>query len=224
MLAEAAGHLTYILLAISYLVRDIVWLRIIAIPASICSILFSYFAPAEPIWLIVNWNLFFLAVNTFQLAYIYRCKRQIVSDQHLSELAQFLSPSVAPQDVIQLANWAERMEFEAEKILLAENEEAEYLYLIVDGGVEIYRDHELLAASGIGSFLGEISFLSKQKCSATAITNQNTVAYRWEQTALRRNLANRISLNLSLQQVLSLNLSRLFTEREQTPARVLLAD
>ena len=67
MWIHIAGHATYLLIALSYLVRDIVWLRCFAIVASCTSIAFNYFAPDEPLWLVIGWNFVFLVINIFRI-------------------------------------------------------------------------------------------------------------------------------------------------------------
>ena len=98
MLIQLIGHTTYALLALSYLVRDIYWLRVLAIPASICSILFCYFHGPEPVWLIIGWNIVFLGVNLYQVASLHCLRRRLDESGKLGRFVQFLGPRISQSD------------------------------------------------------------------------------------------------------------------------------
>jgi hypothetical protein len=58
-----------ILYLFSYLVRDILHLRILTIVAAGCLVTYFYCQP-EPMLTVVGWNLFFIALNAVQLTRI----------------------------------------------------------------------------------------------------------------------------------------------------------
>jgi hypothetical protein len=67
-LASIAGHLAFGLIAFSFLVKDILYLRIISILASLFSVFYNYTIPSDPMWLAINWNFVFIAVNLYHVA------------------------------------------------------------------------------------------------------------------------------------------------------------
>ena len=56
-IATFVGHLAFGLIAFSYLVKDIMYLRMLSIVASLFGMFFNYTVPAEPLWLPIGWNL-----------------------------------------------------------------------------------------------------------------------------------------------------------------------
>ena len=66
---ETLVYTANILYLISYLVRDILHLRLLTIVAAICLVTYFY-NQAEPLMTVVYWNLFFVALNVFQLTRI----------------------------------------------------------------------------------------------------------------------------------------------------------
>jgi len=58
-----------VLYLISYLVRDILHLRMLTIVAACCLVIYFYCQP-EPMMTVVGWNLFFIALNVVQLTRI----------------------------------------------------------------------------------------------------------------------------------------------------------
>lgn len=55
----------------SYLVRDILHLRLLTVVAACCLVTYFYSQP-QPLMTVVYWNLFFVALNIFQLVQILR--------------------------------------------------------------------------------------------------------------------------------------------------------
>jgi hypothetical protein len=60
---------------LSYFVRDILHLRTLTITAAVCLALYFASRP-EPLMEVVYWNLFFLAMNVFQIARILISRRR----------------------------------------------------------------------------------------------------------------------------------------------------
>ena len=82
-LATLAGHLAFGLIAFSFLVKDILWLRLLSILASLFSVLYNFYIPAEPMWLAINWNIVFVLVNIYHIAVIIYEKRPVhMDDRH----------------------------------------------------------------------------------------------------------------------------------------------
>ena len=59
-IATIAGHLAFGLIAFSFLVKDIMWLRFVSILASSFSVFYNWVIPVEPMWLAINWNFVFI--------------------------------------------------------------------------------------------------------------------------------------------------------------------
>ena len=62
-IAVIAGHLAFGLIAFSFLVKDILWLRIVSIIASLFSVFYNYVIPVEPMWIPIGWNFVFCILN-----------------------------------------------------------------------------------------------------------------------------------------------------------------
>ena len=57
-------NIANILYLFSYLVRDILWLRILTVIAASCLIPYFYFRP-DPLIIAIYWNLLFTSLNIF---------------------------------------------------------------------------------------------------------------------------------------------------------------
>jgi len=66
---DALIYVANMLYLFSYMVRDILHLRILTIIAACCLVTYFY-NQAEPLMTVVYWNLFFVALNALQLGHI----------------------------------------------------------------------------------------------------------------------------------------------------------
>ena len=66
-ISTIVGHLAFGLIAFSYLVKDIMYLRVLSIVASSFGMFFNYTVPAEPMWLPIGWNALFVFVNLYHI-------------------------------------------------------------------------------------------------------------------------------------------------------------
>ena len=60
---QALGHLSFILLATSFLLRDILHLRLVAIAAATSNAVFSYYGLVSPNLIVVFWQTVFVAIK-----------------------------------------------------------------------------------------------------------------------------------------------------------------
>ena len=66
---EVLIYAANVLYLLSYLVRDILYLRLLTIVAACCLVTYFY-NQAEPLMTVVGWNLFFVTLNVLQLTRI----------------------------------------------------------------------------------------------------------------------------------------------------------
>ena len=66
---ETLVYIANILYLLSYFVQDMLRLRVLTVFAATCLVGYFYFQP-EPMMTVVCWNVFFIALNVFQLGRI----------------------------------------------------------------------------------------------------------------------------------------------------------
>jgi hypothetical protein len=59
------GHVGFLLVGASYAAKDMLTLRILGLVAGLFLTAYNYFAPAQPLWLVIDWNLVFTAINVW---------------------------------------------------------------------------------------------------------------------------------------------------------------
>lgn len=88
--SECFGHMSFVLVAISYAVEDYTNLRVLAILGSSAMLVFAYFHPhGRILWLPFHWNCIFVALNSYRLAKVY-------IDDYCSVQTLLETPSLQP--------------------------------------------------------------------------------------------------------------------------------
>lgn len=208
MWVQLIGHTTYLLLALSYVVRDILWLRCFAVIASCTSITYNYFAKDEPLWLVINWNFVFLAINIFRIVRIFLEKRDIQFSPEEQELAETVFEELTPLELMKLLRIGQWRDASPDQLLLTEDAKVDDVMLIYSGEVKVYDKTQERGRRRPGNFIGEMSFVSNQVASANVKTTMPCRYLAFPQEGLRRLITREPSLGIKIHQILAADLTQ----------------
>ena len=93
---DIIGHLSFGLSALSFLMRDILLLRVLAIISGILGIGYNYFIPEGPLWLVISWLFVFLLINLGRIVMLYLERRSVSFTDEERELYRRCSASSYP--------------------------------------------------------------------------------------------------------------------------------
>ena len=206
-IATLAGHLAFGLIAFSFLVKDIFWLRIVSIIASLFSVFYNYVIPLEPMWLAINWNFIFIAVNIYHIAIILYEKREVKMDDKNQELYDTLFSEMTPVEYLKISRAAKWEMVKAGQRIITQGMPVPDLYLIYNGTVDVLVDNEQIAELKDGEFVGEMSFLTEKVATATCKVKYDAQCLVWKQREFKELLKRNPSLYFTIQSVLSAQVS-----------------
>ena len=206
-IATLAGHLAFGLIAFSFLVKDIFWLRIVSIAASLFSVLYNYIIPVEPMWLAINWNFVFIVVNLYHIGVILYEKREVKMDDKNEELYQTLFSEMTPVEYLKISRAAEWVTLKPGQRLITQGMPVPDLYLIYNGTVDVAVDGRWVAELKDGQFVGEMSFLTEKVATASCIVKYEAQCLVWKQREFKDLLKRNPSLYFTIQSVLSAQVS-----------------
>ena len=206
-IASLAGHLAFGLIAFSFLVKDIFWLRIVSILASLFSVFYNYLIPLEPMWLAINWNFIFIAVNLYHIAVILYEKREVKMDAKNQELYDTLFSEMTPVEYLKISRAAKWETVKAGQRIITQGMPVPDLYLIYNGTVDVLVDNEQIAELKDGEFVGEMSFLTEKVATATCKVKYDAQCLVWKQKEFKELLKRNPSLYFTIQSVLSAQVS-----------------
>jgi len=206
-IATIAGHLAFGLIAFSFLVKDILWLRIISILASLFSVFYNWVIPIEPMWIPIGWNFVFVGLNLYHIAVIIYEKRPIKMAPKDKELYQTLFKEMTPVEYLKISKIANWKKFKAGDTLIREAHLVTDLILIYNGTVDVMVKGKKVAQLKDGQFVGEMSFLTEKVATATCKVRYDTICLVWKQREFKELLKRNPSLYFTIQSVLSSQVS-----------------
>jgi hypothetical protein len=213
LVGHLAGHLAAVLTMVAYLLKDILWLRLLTILACFAGIVFNYFVPATPLWSIIYWNLLFATINIVQIAIIIRERTGIHFTEEEKELHDTLFKNFAPFEFMKLMRIAKWLEAKQGEVLAVEKETLTAVMLIYNGLVSIENNGKEVVQLRDGNFIGEVSFITGGTASATVRALQPTRYITWPKAEVTKLLNRNPSMRLAMQSVLSTDLSKKLMRR-----------
>jgi hypothetical protein len=213
LVGHLAGHLASILTMAAYLLKDILWLRLLTILSCVAGIAFNYFVPATPLWSVIYWNLLFAAINIAQIAILIRERTGIHFTEEEKELHDTLFKNFAPFEFMKLMRIAKWLEAKQGEVLAVEKKSLNAVMLIYNGLVGVEANGQEVARLKDGNFIGEVSFITGGDATATVRALQPTRYIAWPKDAISQLLNRNPSMRFAMQSMLSTDLTKKLMRR-----------
>ena len=206
-IATIAGHLAFGLIAFSFLVKDILYLRLVSILASLFSVFYNYVIPVEPMWIAVGWNFVFISLNLYHIAVLVYEKRPVHMSPKHKELYETMFKDLTPVEFLKITKIADWTHFKSGEIITQQTHKVPDLNLIYNGTVDVAVDGKKVAELKDGQFIGEMSFLTEKPATATCIVKHDSEVLVWKQEQFKELLKRNPSLYFTIQSLLSAQVS-----------------
>lgn len=191
------GHLSYFLLVISMLMRVMWILRVLVIASAFVAISYDLIWLKDPVG--VFWESLLVLVNIIQLSLTYAQNRlekfNSVESSFVHKAFPGLSNSLKRR-ILSRGSW---LEVEEGTELTKAGEPAKCLVYVADGEVEISVNGNVVGRCGNGDFIGELTVLSGNPATGTAITKRPTLYWAIAGDELRRLVASNEEISQSVQ-------------------------
>ena len=197
------GHVAYVLLITSMLMRSMNWLRFLAILAGAVSAVYYWVLDD---YVSMFWESLFSLVNLAQLALLQiENRRGSFSDEEKMFIKTCLVgiESAYARKLMKLGAWIEVHEGAT---LITQGTCPLHLKFLVSGGARIEKDGQLVGRVKAGDFLGEMSFLTRSKASASVIATEPTRYLAFERMALSEHLAKNQVVRHAIEASFNVNL------------------
>jgi hypothetical protein len=211
------GHFTYFLLIASMLMRRMVALRILAVASGVAKIVYRAVFVLDPVS--VLWETIFVVVNVVQLLIIWYYEYHHRFDEEHQHFADNMPDTVDRSAIKRLLDLADLERLEPGQTLTSEGQAVSQLVYIADGIIKVEHADRVVAICGPGDYIGELSFLSGNPATATAIVVKPTRALVFDQAKLTAAIGNDAQLRRTLESALNKNLAgKLARSNNQAPA------
>jgi hypothetical protein len=178
------GHLSYVLLVISMLMRDISLLRLLVIASALTGIAYDLIWLRNPVG--VFWEGLLLLVNSGQLYLLWRRDRNAKFSEEeetfLSEHLVGLSPSKC-RAFLDMGRWEDLPDG---TVLTRQGQRPNFLTYLASGAASVVVDDRVIAGLRPKHYVGEMSFLGDDTASATVTLNAPSRVWRVETPKIER--------------------------------------
>ena len=210
------GHFTYLLLIVSMLMRRMVALRLLAVASGVTKIVYRAFFVIDPVS--VLWEAIFVLVNVIQLAIIWYYEYHHRFSEEQQHFADNIPGDVDRSALKRLLDLSDLKRYAVDDVLTREGETVTRLVYLADGIVKIEHGGRVVAICGPGDYIGELSYLSGNPASATAIVVKPVRVLSFEQAKLAAAMKGDTQLRRTLESALNRTLAGTLVRANETGA------
>lgn len=195
----------------AYIVRDILWLRILTIAAGLLTLPYFLF---QSTYSAVFWQSAFVMINVVQVILLLLARRpvKLTEDQHLLQSMVFRNfTSRETRDVLEIATWHTGVPNE---VLINAGQRKPVLYLLQTGRAEIVQNDETVDWNGPGCFMGELRFVTGQPAVADVVFTTETRYVAWDTDTLRKLLKKNTQLQNAFDALIASNIATKLGSRD----------
>ncbi|SDC79675.1 Crp/Fnr family transcriptional regulator [Ruegeria marina] len=179
-----AGHLSYLLLVLSMLMRRMFWLRLFVIASALAGIAFDFFWLNNPVG--VFWQALLVLVNLAELFILWRNDRRASFSSEEHRFREALLPGLSPGRTRRFLDMGRWETLAPGTVLTREGQPPDFLTYLDDGEVRIEAHGRMLRVVTGGHYIGEMSMMGDGRAVATATLQSRARVWRIERAKLRR--------------------------------------
>jgi CRP-like cAMP-binding protein len=200
-------HAANILLVVAYSVRDILWLRLFAVGASLLSIPYFVLQPTT-LWAPLSWSVVFAAINLLQSWRLFIERRPVKLTSEEENIRRLVFEDLPPRKVLQVLGLGSWVTAETGERLIESGKLPDAILLIVRGKVRVTRDGRVLGELSVGDIVGSALIFSGVAADVDAVTVERVRAMRWQVGTLQRYLDANPETRTVMQRHLAHDLAR----------------
>lgn len=177
------GHVSYVLIAISYWLTDIYWLRVTAVIGLSMEIVYFMFSGGD-LRAGIGWDLIFIAINGYQLYWLVQERWSLRLPEGDRDLLRSVLTGLEDVQIARLLSAGEISDLPAGTVLTTENAPLDRIFFICTGDTSVAIGGREVSHLGKGNFVGEVAFLTGQPATATVVAQSNVRALVFEKGKL----------------------------------------
>jgi hypothetical protein len=180
-------HAANILLLVAYSVRDILWLRLFAVGASVVSIPYFLLQPTR-LWAPLGWTVVFAGINLLQSWRLFMERQPVKLTAEEEEVRRLVFQDLPTRKVLQVLSIGSWVTAQPGERMIESGTVPEAASLIVSGKVRMTRDGQDVGILGAGQIVGSALILSGLQAEVEAVVENPVRAVRWQVGTLERYL------------------------------------
>lgn len=201
------GNISYALIALSYLVTSMLWLRMLAILGLAAEAVYFFVVGSSSLWVAIAWSLVFMAINAVQLTRLLRELGSLTlkGDERFLKSHTFAALSLLSfRRLMKVGRW---QTLTPGAVLTVQHQPVTHLRALVDGSASVVVDGMQVATIRAAGIVGEMSLLTGEAASATVTVAQPARVFEIVSAELSRLLHDHEDLRAEFHQALGSELS-----------------
>src|SRR6476620_309465 len=200
-------HFSYLLIAISYWLTDIFWLRLVAVVGLSFEILYFWHSGGD-LRTGIGWDLIFIIINAYQLYRLLRDRLSLRLPEADRHLLRSVFIGLDDAQIARLLAAGAFCDLADGTTLAVEDEPLEKIYFICAGRVGVTIAGREVSHLERGNFVGEVAFLTEKPATATVIADGNVRALVFEGAKLNQFFRNETEVAGLIYQLLGRELAQ----------------
>jgi hypothetical protein len=219
---EVIGHVSFALGAVSYWIRDEIWLRALLLLSFGTGIIYNASPAVGPLWLVVFWLAVYLAINVYRIATKLTEHRAVSLNEEEAELRETVFKEFTPVEFAKLMRIGAWKTVQPGTALTVQGEPVSEVMVVQSGHLSVEIDGRAVHTLKDGEIVGEMSFIGGKPATATVRAVTPTRYVSWLQPALRALLARNPAMGSAMRSVFSVELARKLVEGGQSNASAVM--
>ena len=200
-------HAANVLYLFAFMVRDILWFRILAVVAAACLIPYFYFRP-EPLMASIYWNLAFTGLNIYWICRLLLERRPVKLSEAEQRLCELVFRTMTPREMIKLLKLATWESAESGECFVERDKALNRLIVIYSGKACAEVDGRRVTELEPGHFIGSISYVTEETAPANIMAIEPTRYVSWPKTRLKDFMNKNPDLHSALKSTLAIDLTK----------------
>lgn len=168
---NAFGHLSYLILALSYWLTNIYWLRVVAVIGSALEIIYFSYTGGD-LLVGIGWTVVFIAINMFHLILLTRERLSLRLPEADAPLLRESLTGLSDLQIAKLLRAADWKDCQPGDILTRQDAPVDALFFLCRGRANVEVGGKFVTYLEKGTFIGEIAYLTGNPATATVTVDE----------------------------------------------------
>ena len=169
--ADLTGTLSYAVIAISYLMTRIFWLRVAAVIGLFLEIAYFRLTGGD-LKVGIGWDLIFIGINLYQLFWLIRERAKLRLPEKEAPILREALAGLDDGQIARLLTAADWKDAAPGDLLTKQDAAVDSLYFLCSGRASVVVNGSFVTYLEKGAFVGEIAYLTNNLATATVVIDE----------------------------------------------------
>lgn len=204
--ADILVHAANLLYLFAFMVRDILWLRVLTVVGSFCLIAYFYFQPV-PLITPIYWNIVFTALNAYWIVRLLLERRPVRLTPDEEVLCELVFRTMTPREMMRILGLATWQTAAASECFVHRDEPLDRLMLIFSGKACVEVDGTNVTELRPGQFIGSLDYVTEKSAPTNIVALESTRYVSWPKAKLKTFMKENPDLHSALETTLAIDLA-----------------